>query len=219
MKKKIIYLSIVVLSTIFVLLLSTLIVTNSKEVYNYSVETLDLVEKTNLSMEEINNNYSYVVDYVLGDTEKNFKLPSLEYSQDGAIHFEEVRNLFTLAKKVIFLLIIAIPIIFLIYYKLYSNFKPIKTIGTTLVIIPCLSAIIVSLNFKFFFTIFHNIFFNNDKWLFDPLTDPIINILPEEFFALCGITILLITAIIGILLLSSFYILNRIKRNEITINN
>ena len=32
----------------------------------------------------------------------------------------------------------------------------------------------------------HKILFNNDDWLFDYETDPIIYLLPEEFFLTCG---------------------------------
>ena len=40
-------------------------------------------------------------------------------------------------------------------------------------------------NFDTFFITFHKIIFNNNNWLFDPTTDPIINILTEDFFAAC----------------------------------
>ena len=37
--------------------------------------------------------------------------------------------------------------------------------------------------------------FNNDDWIFDPVTDPIINMLPESFFAQCAILIVLVMLI------------------------
>ena len=36
------------------------------------------------------------------------------------------------------------------------------------------------------FTLMHKIFFDNNDWLFDPQTDPIITILPDTFFMHCG---------------------------------
>ena len=40
------------------------------------------------------------------------------------------------------------------------------------------------------FTVFHGIFFpGKDNWLFDPATDPVIVLLPEEFFRNCAIAI------------------------------
>ncbi|MDR1704380.1 MAG: TIGR01906 family membrane protein [Clostridiales bacterium] len=42
--------------------------------------------------------------------------------------------------------------------------------------------IIIALNFQRAFTIFHEIFFNNDLWLLNPRTDLLINMLPNQFF-------------------------------------
>jgi integral membrane protein (TIGR01906 family) len=41
--------------------------------------------------------------------------------------------------------------------------------------------------FDTFFIKFHELFFSNDDWLFNPATDPIINVLPEQFFMYCFI--------------------------------
>jgi integral membrane protein (TIGR01906 family) len=38
------------------------------------------------------------------------------------------------------------------------------------------------INFDVLFVLFHQVFFNNDAWLFNPATDPIILALPAEFF-------------------------------------
>lgn len=40
------------------------------------------------------------------------------------------------------------------------------------------------------FAVFHGIFFpGKENWLFDPATDPVILLLPEEFFRNCAIAI------------------------------
>lgn len=40
------------------------------------------------------------------------------------------------------------------------------------------------------FAIFHGVFFpGKENWLFDPATDPVILLLPEEFFRHCAIAI------------------------------
>ena len=40
----------------------------------------------------------------------------------------------------------------------------------------------IVVNFEGSFVLFHKTMFNNDYWIFDPNLDPVINILPEEFF-------------------------------------
>lgn len=43
-------------------------------------------------------------------------------------------------------------------------------------------AVVVSFNFDRWWTIFHEIFFDNDLWLLDPATELLINIVPLSFF-------------------------------------
>jgi len=154
-------------------------------------------ERTSLSIGEMKKNYSYVIDYLLYNNNGKFELPSLESSEAGAFHFKEVKELFKLAK---------ITILSLISYKNYIYIKYISIIS---IITPVIISIVASINFNFFFTIFHKIFFNNDKWIFDPNTDPIINILPEEFFALCAGTIGILCIVIGIVLYVVYYNYNK----------
>ncbi len=43
------------------------------------------------------------------------------------------------------------------------------------------------------FVLFHQVFFDNDDWMFDYRTDPIISFLPETFFFLCFLLIVTIS--------------------------
>ena len=46
-------------------------------------------------------------------------------------------------------------------------------------------------NFDRAFTVFHSLFFpGEDNWIFDPAQDPIITLMPEEFFRNCAELIL-----------------------------
>ena len=50
---------------------------------------------------------------------------------------------------------------------------------------------LAALDFDRFFTLFHAVFFpGKDNWIFHPKADPIILILPQEFFRNCAILIL-----------------------------
>jgi integral membrane protein (TIGR01906 family) len=49
---------------------------------------------------------------------------------------------------------------------------------------------LAALDFNRAFVIFHHIFFpGKDNWMFDPRTDEIILVLPQEFFRNCAILI------------------------------
>ena len=57
-------------------------------------------------------------------------------------------------------------------------------------VVTLLIALLAALDFDGAFTVFHSIFFpGKDNWLFDPVTDPVILILPEAFFRNCAIAI------------------------------
>ena len=55
--------------------------------------------------------------------------------------------------------------------------------------LPMILGILVALFWDKVFVIFHELFFNNDYWIFDYRTDPIILLLPDEFFMHCALLI------------------------------
>ena len=64
-----------------------------------------------------------------------------------------------------------------------------------------LIALLAALDFDGAFTVFHSIFFpGKNNWLFDPVTDPVILILPEAFFRNCAITIVTVLLTVCIVL-------------------
>lgn len=71
----------------------------------------------------------------------------------------------------------------------------------------------VLIDWNWAFTTMHKIFFRNDFWIFDAKTDPVINILPEQFFMHCGIMIIVL-AIVQIIALQLIYRRLKRRRNE-----
>lgn len=61
--------------------------------------------------------------------------------------------------------------------------------GILCIVLPAFLGIMVTVNWEYVFVTFHQLVFNNDYWLFDPTTDPIINILPDVYFMHCTIMI------------------------------
>ncbi len=81
-----------------------------------------------------------------------------------------------------------------------KNIKILKTTSITLIIMPLLLTVPILLNFEKSFIIFHKLLFRNDYWIFNPNLDPVINILPEEFFFHSGMMILILILLASILL-------------------
>ena len=72
------------------------------------------------------------------------------------------------------------------------NLEFLKSVGNMLIVIPLILTLPIVFNFEGSFVIFHKLLFKNDYWIFDPNLDPVINMLPEQFFFHCGMLILLI---------------------------
>lgn len=53
------------------------------------------------------------------------------------------------------------------------------------------------------FVLFHEISFGNDLWLFDPAVDPVIKVLPDQFFLHEALAIFALVVIGGILCLTA----------------
>ena len=58
--------------------------------------------------------------------------------------------------------------------------------------IPAALGLLIAANWEWVFITFHKLVFQNDYWLFDPYTDPVITILPDEFFMHCAALIMIL---------------------------
>lgn len=181
-----------------------------KQLYYFDIDYLNIPVLSGLSKEEIKNNYDYMVDYNLDKENRKFELPSIKSSENGKIHFEEVRNIFQILNK-IFNTSLIFSIVILIINILNKNIEFLKTTSKTLILMPLILMAPIILNFEGSFVLFHKLMFNNDYWIFDPALDPVINILPEEFFFHAGIIILILIIIAS---LTNYLIYKYLKREQ-----
>ena len=203
----------VIFSVIFsILIISTIIkfTVGFKQLYYFDIDYLNIPTLSGLSKEEIKKNYDYMIDYNLGKEEKEFELPSIKSSENGKIHFEEVRDIFQILNS-IFNISLAISIISLVINIINKNFEIFKTTSKTLILLPLMLILPIVVNFEGSFILFHKIMFNNDYWIFDPNLDPVINILPEEFFFHAGLMILILIVIAS---LTNYLIYRLLKREQ-----
>lgn len=159
-----------------------------KPLYYFSINHLKIVETSGFPLDNIKKDYNYLINYISSHSKSEFKIPNLPSSREGAVHFEEVKNIFI---KLDYLLIISgllslIAIYFSIKNRIYTPFKYSSII---LISIPIILLITFFINFDKVFVIFHKIFFRNDYWIFDIVKDPVITMLPQDFFMYCGILI------------------------------
>lgn len=193
---------------IFIISGSVILGLRCKSLYYYDVKELNISKMSGFTEEEIKQNYDYLIDYNLNKNVGEFHLPTIKYSKEGKIHFEEVRNIFQIVKKVFYIsgLISVLGVILSIKNK---NIKFLNTASIMTILLPIITAIPLMINFNYFFIKFHETVFSNDYWIFDPSIDPVINMLPQDVFFHIGIFILAIILMISILLQISYKVLNK----------
>ena len=189
---------------------SVIITLNIRDIYYNDIDKLNIESMSGLSREEIIENYDYLIDYNLSSNAGEFKLPTLTSSKPGKIHFEEVRDIFQNV-KLLTIICGAIAIIGGILQIRKRDFKFLRNSSILIILLPVLLAIPIAINFNACFILFHKIMFSNDYWIFDPQLDPVINMLPEEFFMHMVITILIIMLIVSIILQLLYRLLKKIN--------
>lgn len=149
---------------------------------NISMDINDIMYVTYEMMDYLDNKREDLVVYTYVDgEEREF------FNEREKQHMIDVKNLFTAGKNLrIFAFVIGVISLGIIAFK-YKNIKTILSKGFVSVstVIICISIILICIiqtDFTKYFTIFHEIFFNNDLWLLNPKTDLLINIVPEPFF-------------------------------------
>lgn len=203
----------IIFSVIFSVLIIITIVrftVGFKQLYYFDIDYLNIPMLSGLSKEEIKENYDYMIDYNLSKDNKEFELPTLKSSNQGKIHFEEVRDIFQNMNK-IFNISLVLSIVGVIINILNKNIEILKTTSKTLILLPMILMLPVVINFEGSFVLFHKIMFNNDYWIFDPNLDPVINILPEKFFFHAGIMILILIIVAS---LANYLIYKLLKREQ-----
>ena len=109
------------------------------------------------------------------------------FNEQDRFHMGEVRDLFLggFALRRYAAVILAAAVVLLLILK--ADLKRILpkayeiTVGVFLALVAALG-IAIAVNFDRCFVIFHELFFDNDLWMFDPATDYMIRMLPEGFF-------------------------------------
>lgn len=185
--------------SLFIILTSIRITLIFKPLYYFDIQYLNIEHQSGFSKDEIIKNYDFIIKYFSNPKVQEFKLPSIPYSRYGQIHFREVKKIFTSIDILIVLIGITILPCIIIHIR-HKKFYFLKLTSSILILPPIILSIIFLINFNTSFIIFHKIFFSNDYWQFDPNLDPIIKILPQQFFLHASLLIILLLFLTSIAL-------------------
>lgn len=161
--------------------------------YQKEYEKYQVTESLYMDMEDVMEVTSYMMDYLIGKEEVLSIETEVEgrtqdfFNEQDRLHMEDVKNLFLggLKLRTVMLLVAAVLVLFLILTK--ADLKKMLTgayfaaLGVFAILIAGL-LVSLAVDFTASFTVFHEIFFTNDLWMFDPAEDYMIRMLPEGFF-------------------------------------
>ncbi|HEX3023351.1 MAG TPA: TIGR01906 family membrane protein [Lachnospiraceae bacterium] len=190
-KIKISDISIGILFTLLFISIGLILVLNFRNLYYNDIDTLDIVETSGIDRETIIENYDALIDYCSPFYQGDLHFPSLAASESGLSHFAETKVIFVSFYYIGAISLVAAIAIILIKRK-RKDYSYLLTSSITVIVLPVIVGLSIALNFDKAFIVFHKIFFRNDDWLFNPDTDPIITLLPQEFFMHCAIGIILV---------------------------
>ena len=162
--------------------------------YKEEYEKYNVTDSLDMTIEDVMEVTEYMMDYLIGREE----VLSIEINVDGEtqdffneqdrLHMADVKNLFLGGLRLRTGCLLAAVVLLVILGAGKADLKKFlpgcyfRAFGVFLGVAVFL-AIAFAVDFTRCFTIFHEIFFFNDLWIFDPATDYMIRMLPEGFFA------------------------------------
>lgn len=160
-----------------------------KEYIKYNV-----TEPLNMKMEDVMTVTDHMMDYLIGKEAELSIVTDVDgktqdfFNEQDRLHMWDVQNLFIGGLKIRTGLLIFAVISILILGVRKTNLKEVLPKAYTIAFFVFLGIIAFlgvafTVDFTKCFTIFHEIFFTNDLWLFDARYDYMIRMLPEGFFA------------------------------------
>ena len=200
---------------LFLLTLSVVLVLNLRTIYYFDIRFGQLEQQTGLTEEVIRENYDVLIDYnLITKHVKELEFPDFPMSEHGRIHFAEVKRIFVLVQ---YLCIVSGVVLAAALFKKWRrrDYGSLKLMSVLTFLLPIVLGALAAVNWNAFFITFHELFFDNTYWIFNPATDPVIRILPDLFFFHCAMAILLFL-LLGAILTGALYRLatRRYRRRE-----
>lgn len=190
--------------TLMFISIAVIITINFRPLYYLDINLLHIPETSGLSKEVIRENYDALIDYSFPLFQGPLQFPTLPSSENALIHFAEVKDIFT-SFYILGMITLVLGIIIIVQKRKSKDISYLLVSAITAVVLPLILAILLAINFDRAFVLFHKLFFRNDYWLFDPITDPVITILPDSFFMHCALLIIVIVILFSIAFLSVYF--------------
>lgn len=183
------------MSAIFALLITSFQIAaySDFDYYEKEYRKYNVTESLRMEMKDVMEVTHYMMDYLIGREE----VLSIEtrvageerdfFQEQDRLHMEDVQNLFlgglTLRLYALSFLAVCIGLLLILKADIKKILPRTWLIGIGIYgVLTVILGIYFAVDFSAAFTKFHEIFFTNDLWMFDPATDLMINMLPQGFF-------------------------------------
>ena len=181
---------------------------NFTPLYSFDIDYLNIEQMTGLSKDIILDNYRILMQYLNLPWITELKMPDFPASESGLFHFYEVKQLFLLDYAILGVSAVVTGL-FLRMVKKEQEYWRMMNPLRLMIAAPLAALAIIFLNFDRLFVAFHGVFFNNDAWIFDARTDPIILALPQDFFMHCFVLVFVLLELV--LVLVYFWVRRKVK--------
>ena len=161
--------------------------------YEREYKKYQVVDSLNMTMDNIMDVTDQMMAYLIGNKAELSVITDVDgetqdfFNEQDRFHMGEVKELFLGGLKIRNIMLVAVLLILILLAARKADMIKLLprayfvTLGITGVITVVLGGLFAS-DFDKYFRIFHEIFFDNDQWMFDPATDYMIRMLPEGFF-------------------------------------
>lgn len=161
--------------------------------YEREYKKYQVADSLNMTMDNIMDVTDQMMAYLIGNKAELSVITDVDgetqdfFNEQDRFHMGEVKDLFLGGLKIRNIMLVAVLLILILLAARKADLIKLLprayfvTLGITGVITIVLGGLFAS-DFDKYFRIFHEIFFDNDQWMFDPATDYMIRMLPEGFF-------------------------------------
>ena len=151
-----------------------------------------------LTMAQMQANYDRIIEYSLFPWVRELHLETLPMSDAGAQHFAEAKDIFQLFVQGGLLALVVAVVLGSWLWRRHRSTGFLTAGAITALATPLMLAIPLAIDFDRAFVVFHEIAFDNELWIFDPRTDPIIDYLPEALFMRNAFAILVVMIVLSV---------------------
>ncbi len=177
-----------VIGFLFLVSFSVTVTLNFKPLYYMDMTLLDIPGQSGYPAEIIRENFDTLIEYNNITYQGELAFKEMAMSESGKIHFEEVKQVFAVFEWTL----IICGVLFLagaVMQCRKRDYQFLKTTAVGSIVIPAVLGVFVLSDWETAFVEFHELVFDNDYWIFNPVTDPVITILPDTYFMHCALMI------------------------------